>query len=517
MGHIQLVSPRKKTRYGGTHFDLQLQDSPTSSVKVKVFGDSNYEKAVTLKRQRSPVKMRLVYNNKYRNYQLNDRERIEKCNNMEVAFDPSDVPADNNLSGTPTSTMVKISEVHELSLNNDNYYSVHGVIILGWDENIDAPLGTVKEDIALVDETGHIQLKVWDEQNISRISSKKSYTFTHLKLRRRDEGKFLTTSPKTEISLIPDLEISIPTINLFGTQQELVVKKVKRLAGIDRFFSCRNQSCRKKLPDIYASTGGPIHCENCGEWMAREDLQETTMVHMVFDLHGEELKLTGAAKVLRYVVPDWSDDKKIAISLFALKNFMLTYSIISKMILHVTTEEEIVYGDCLSDGDSSVKNPSSDVLMVKNLDNPSASVEEPISDPVAQNLDKPSESDQKPTTAPVAQNLDKPSELVEKPTTAPVAQNLDKPSESGEKPTTAPVAQNLDKPSESAEKPTTSPVAQNLDKPTASVEMPTSAPFEQNLNKPSESVVKSNSGPGEQNLDKPSYAAVVGAKQKRRR
>ena len=46
---------------------------------------------------------------------------------------------------------------------------------------------------------------------------------------------------------------------------------------------------------------------------------------------------------------DWSDDKKVAASLFRLKNFMVCYHAVTKMILSITTDEELMYGDVFDD------------------------------------------------------------------------------------------------------------------------------------------------------------------------
>ena len=70
-GYIFHMSTKKRTSAGGTHFDIQLQDSPTSSKKVKLFGDHNYKRAKQLQDEHSPVKIRLNFNEKFKHYQLN--------------------------------------------------------------------------------------------------------------------------------------------------------------------------------------------------------------------------------------------------------------------------------------------------------------------------------------------------------------------------------------------------------------------------------------------------------------
>ena len=42
-GYIQYLTPRRKTKAGRTSFQLQLQDSPTSSQNILVFGERSLE------------------------------------------------------------------------------------------------------------------------------------------------------------------------------------------------------------------------------------------------------------------------------------------------------------------------------------------------------------------------------------------------------------------------------------------------------------------------------------------
>ena len=121
LGHIQNVTPRKKTKIGSTHFNMLLQDSPTTTMNVKVFGDDNFKRATEFHRQRSPVKMKLLYNEQYRNHQLADRQRIEKCNNHEVTFAPSEnmVTEEASASAVSPSVEKKITEVLEMMMNDD--------------------------------------------------------------------------------------------------------------------------------------------------------------------------------------------------------------------------------------------------------------------------------------------------------------------------------------------------------------------------------------------------------------
>jgi len=99
-GYINYVSPKKKTTIGGCHFDIDLQNSSSTPVKVKMFGDDNHRKATSCCEQKSPVKMKMSWNERYRNYQLQDRDSIQKCNTMEVDFPPNDLPGTSGALNT---------------------------------------------------------------------------------------------------------------------------------------------------------------------------------------------------------------------------------------------------------------------------------------------------------------------------------------------------------------------------------------------------------------------------------
>ena len=74
-GYINFVSP-KKTKGSCTHFDVQLQNSPTTPIRVKMFGNDNYKKAEQYCTLKSPVKMKLAWSEKFQNYKLDYRESM---------------------------------------------------------------------------------------------------------------------------------------------------------------------------------------------------------------------------------------------------------------------------------------------------------------------------------------------------------------------------------------------------------------------------------------------------------
>ena len=106
---------------------------------------------------------------------------------------------------------------------------------------------------------------------------------------------------------------------------------------------------QKKIQGVFADTEEPVMCDFCGNWSPVDILKqsETIMIHIVVD---DDVVVTGSREVMKYLVNDWSDDKKVAGSLFKMRNFLLTYSLRNMMILSITTEEELMYADIFDNG-----------------------------------------------------------------------------------------------------------------------------------------------------------------------
>ena len=123
-GYISEMSPMKRTLAGGTHFDIQLQDSSTWSKKVKLPGDDNYRKAKLLRNDHSPVKIMLHYNKKLNHYHLNSNEAIDWCNNLEVKFSLNpQLKLTTGASSTIESKQIDNSAAKQLNVDN-TYYSI---------------------------------------------------------------------------------------------------------------------------------------------------------------------------------------------------------------------------------------------------------------------------------------------------------------------------------------------------------------------------------------------------------
>merc|ERR1712203_1252717 len=217
---------------------MKVQTSPGNHSNVKVFGDNNYAKALEFHEKKSPVKMRLTYNDTYNNYQLSDRDVIQACNRMEVDFQ-----YDTNIGESSTTSILsksmKIKELKTMSPDN-TYYSIKGTVILGKEPPAVLSFGPLKEDVVIVDLSAYIRVKVYGLQ-------------------------------------------------VYG------------------------------LP--------------------REDLVENVMTKLFLEEEGHLIEVTAPKTSLATVVGDWTDDNTIAAALFNLRNVKLTYSVVSKLLLHLSTDE----------------------------------------------------------------------------------------------------------------------------------------------------------------------------------
>ena len=162
---------------------------------------NNYKRAKQFYDEHSPVKMKLKFNGKFKHYQLNSDESINRCNKVEVKF-----PLNPNMEvATGLNSAIESKEIDILAakqLTVDNIpYSIKVKVLLGQEEIYNYNGRAVKEDIAVIDPTDHMPLKVWGEDNISCLVNNNSYIMTNLKIcNSMIFGTHFTTSPHTVIT-----------------------------------------------------------------------------------------------------------------------------------------------------------------------------------------------------------------------------------------------------------------------------------------------------------------------------
>ena len=122
-----------------------------------------------------------------------------------------------------------VHDVKQRSLDKNLYFTVQGKIMLGFEDPISLDFGTVKEDVVIIDNTGYIALKLWNEI-IDKVKSDYSYSITCCRMRRFDGCNLLTTTPKTVVTPI-QLEVKVPQVNFFAMQLKVRAEKIVGVAS----------------------------------------------------------------------------------------------------------------------------------------------------------------------------------------------------------------------------------------------------------------------------------------------
>ena len=147
--------------------------------------------------------------------------------------------------------LISADAASKLSKSNVSY-RMQGRIVLGKELPGSVNNTAVKDDVVIVDQSGHICVKVWGNEAIRSLDSNESY----LKVRQSAFGMWMTTSPKSAIKKIPPVLVELPSRDvLFPTQREVVIGKMTRLGKIGRNYGCGNcskKSCRMCLPAVRA-------------------------------------------------------------------------------------------------------------------------------------------------------------------------------------------------------------------------------------------------------------------------
>ena len=117
------MSTKKRTLAGGTHCDIKVQDFPSSSKNFNILGEHNYKRIKHLHDKHSPVKMRLNFSDKFKYYQLNSDESINRCNKVEVKFPLNPImEVATGLNSAIESKQIDILAAKQLTVDNV-YYS----------------------------------------------------------------------------------------------------------------------------------------------------------------------------------------------------------------------------------------------------------------------------------------------------------------------------------------------------------------------------------------------------------
>ena len=332
-GFIQNVTPKKKTRSGGSQFHFQVQNSPTGAVNVLGFGDYNYQVVQEYALRKSPISMKLTYNDKYETLVFNEQSNCSDT--KDVSFDFHEVKA----QGGAISMKVDIATLNRAD-PSDKYYSVAGKIFLGPDSPKTgiSGNGVVKEDNVLIDNSGNINIRIW-EPLLKDVHDKKTYEFTHVKIRKFEGNTYITTCPQSVLMPV-NVPVEDPVNIKFMTSVTRSIERFEQIGEIQQFFNCKG--CKKKISSCVMGKRF-IKCESCRVTFRKEDLEENVMVVVILD-EGKNLKLTIPKNVLTSLLDiTVFNEEEIIEQLMMMMNLIMSFNPKTNIIseINVKIEEDL--------------------------------------------------------------------------------------------------------------------------------------------------------------------------------
>ncbi|CAH3040334.1 unnamed protein product, partial [Porites lobata] len=189
-GYIQKIS-LVKTAARSRHdwFDFHLQVSPTKVQRVVGFDKTKHPKIKHFQETKSPVLLKnlLIPDHEDNNWLFNQQSYVSQCANANVPFSnvPNFVKSERSQSTSQEASDVSLRELKEMAPNQK--VSVHVTLSVGAQEpnKIETKSSqalSVKEDWILEDETGTMELHIW-EPLFTQLKSNKAYYFQNLTLR----------------------------------------------------------------------------------------------------------------------------------------------------------------------------------------------------------------------------------------------------------------------------------------------------------------------------------------------
>ena len=317
-GYITHVTPKKTNKTGSAFFTVQLQTEADEPTSIKVFGDHNYRRALEFIENKSPVRMdHAQYIDSYNSLVLPERHLMRQASVNEVPYLFSPEKAGNSSQSPSSGSSLKITveDLKSHALDNTTYFTVEGKVVLGCEPPNDLMFGTVKDDAVIIDSTGWIQLKLWNEV-IKDVQSHFCYQITGCKLRRSNERKIITTSPKTRITPM-NLQISVPDVQFFSMQQKIMIKKISSVGEIVRSKACT--SCKAAINEWMGQE--MVTCEKCKDTLLTEELSTRLQVRVSVFLDGKKTDfLLREEPLVDYFSTDLSDDSRLKLGLLRTKN-----------------------------------------------------------------------------------------------------------------------------------------------------------------------------------------------------
>ncbi|CAH3176128.1 unnamed protein product, partial [Porites lobata] len=266
-GYIQNISP-VKTAARSRHdwFDFHLQVSPTKVQRVVGFDKTKHHpKIKDFQETKSPVLLKnlLIPDDEDNGWLFNQQSYVSQCANADVPFSyvPNFVKSERSESTSQEASDVSLRELKEKAPNQK--VSVHATLSMGAQgpNKIETKSKlyqalSVKEDCILEDETGTMELHIW-EPLFTQLKSNKAYYFQNLTLRYYQGSKFLSTNRNTTYSEETTIlkKLVDPEI-LTNTDREIIASQLKYVASLSIFSAC--QLCKKRIGDESSEREGSV-------------------------------------------------------------------------------------------------------------------------------------------------------------------------------------------------------------------------------------------------------------------
>ena len=185
-------------------FDFHLQVSPTKVERVVGFDKTKHPKIKHFQEAKSPVLLKnlLIPDDEDNDWLFNQQSYVSQCANADVPFSyvPNFVKSERSESTSQEASDVSLRELKEMAPNQKvNVHATLGAQEPNKIETKSSQALSVKEDCILEDETGTMELHIW-EPLFTQLKSNKAYYFQNFTLRYYQGSKFLSTNRNTTYS-----------------------------------------------------------------------------------------------------------------------------------------------------------------------------------------------------------------------------------------------------------------------------------------------------------------------------
>ena len=210
--------------------------------RVVGFDKTKHPKIKHVQETKSPVLLKnlLIPDDEDNDWLFNQQSYVSQCVNADVPFSyvPNFVKSEGSESTSQEASDVSLRELKEMAPNQK--VNVHATLSMGAQEpnKIETKSSqalSVKEDCILEDETGTMELHIW-EPLFTQLKSNKAYYFQNLTLRYYQGSKFLSTNRNTTYSEeTTTLKKLVGPEILTNPEREIIASQLKYVASLSIF------------------------------------------------------------------------------------------------------------------------------------------------------------------------------------------------------------------------------------------------------------------------------------------